>query len=112
MPSRSSAVAARHQADLFPARPDPLGPAAHAVPAAEAPPPPPDFLARLRAELGATLARAEAAEALPWPDLTAATLAELRFRGILHWLPQGEAEALRARFDAAMHRLYAAIGEA
>ncbi len=98
---------ARRQADLFASRKDLFDPA---LPPAE--PPPPDFLARIRTELRATLARAEAADTLPWPDLTAATLAELRFRGILHWLPEEEAAALRARFDTAMHRLYAAAGEA
>jgi hypothetical protein len=104
MPSLSG----RRQADLF----APRGDLFDAPPRGRAEPPPPDFLARIRAELGATLARAEAAEALPWPDLTAATLAELRFRGILHWLPGAEAAELRSRFEAAMRRLYAAAGEA
>ena len=100
-------LAARRQADLFAPRTDLFDPGSR-----PAEPPPPDFLARIRAELRATLALAEAAESLPWADLTAATLAELRFRGILHWLPQGEATELRVRFDAAMNRLYAAAGEA
>lgn len=100
-------LAARRQADLFAPSEDLFDPV---PPPAE--PPPPDFLARIRAELQATLARAEAAEALPWPDLTAATLAELRFQGILHWLPRTEAAELRARFEAAMRRLYAEAGEA
>ena len=75
-------------------------------------PPPADFVARIRAELVATVARAEEAESLPWPDLTAAMLAELRVRGILRWLPDGEAAGLGARFEVAMRRLYAAAGEA
>jgi len=42
-------------------------------------PPPADFVARIRDELTGTLTRVREAEALPWKDLTAATLAELRF---------------------------------
>ncbi len=101
----------RRQADLFTPREDLFDPASSPPAFSQIEPPPPDFLARIRTEIHATLARAEAAEALPWPDLTAAMLAELRFRGILHWLAAEEAAGLRTRFDAAMHRLYAAAGE-
>jgi hypothetical protein len=74
-------------------------------------PPPPDFVERIRAELEATLATARRAELLPWPDLTRATLAELRFNSIAGWLPGEEAAALRAAFDAEMARLYEAEDE-
>ena len=66
----------------------------------------PDFVARIRAELNSTLALVQAAELLPWPDLTRTTLAELRFNSIARWLPQGEAAALCHAFDAEMTRLY------
>lgn len=65
------------------------------------------FVARIRAELEATLATVSAAERLPWPDLTQMTLAELRFRSIVRYLPELEAAALLAAFDAEMDRLYA-----
>ncbi len=71
-------------------------------------PPPADFIQGIRDELLATLARARDAARLPWRDLTAATLAELRFESISNWLPRPEAEALRAAFAAEMERLYAA----
>ena len=72
---------------------------ADAGPLFAAEPPPPDFIARIRDELTATLARAQAAATLPWKDLTAATLAELRFNSIAGWLPDVEANALRAGFQ-------------
>ncbi len=68
--------------------------------------PPPDFIARIRKELEATLLIVRQASALPWPDLTRATLAELRFNSIAGWLPDGEAASLRAVFEAEMTRLY------
>jgi hypothetical protein len=37
-------------------------------------PPPADFIARIRDELTATLARVREAATLPWKDLTAATI--------------------------------------
>ena len=74
-------------------------------------PPPPDFVARIRRELGATLGSVRGAARLPWPDLTQATLAELRFHSIARWLPGGEAAELRAAFEAEMARLYAAEDE-
>lgn len=70
--------------------------------------PPEDFVARIRGELRGTLALVQAAAALPWPDLTRATLEELRFRSVAGWLPAGEAKALRAAFDTEMQRLYEA----
>ena len=68
--------------------------------------PPSEFLARIRDELTGTLARVREAAALPWKDLTAATLAELRFNSIAGWLPQDEASSLRAAFHSEMNRLY------
>jgi hypothetical protein len=70
-------------------------------------PPPADFIARIRDELTATLACVREAAALPWKDLTAATLAELRFNSIAGWLPENEASALRLSFQSEMTRLYA-----
>ena len=46
------------------------------------------------------------AAALPWKDLTAATLAELRFNSIGGWLPEGEASGLRAAFQCEINHLY------
>ncbi|MGH7056135.1 MAG: hypothetical protein ACREFA_20235 [Stellaceae bacterium] len=68
--------------------------------------PPSDFTHRIREELLATLARVREANALPWRDLTVATLAELRFNSIAGWLPDEEAAALRADFQREMRRLY------
>jgi hypothetical protein len=67
---------------------------------------PPEFIARIRGELMETLARVQDAPDLPWRDLTAATLAELRFHSIAGWLPDDEAKALRASFQREMSRLY------
>jgi hypothetical protein len=69
-------------------------------------PPPPDFVTRIRNELTDTLARVRGAAVLPWKDLTAATLAELRFNSIAGWLPEDEASALRAAFQCEINRLY------
>lgn len=71
-------------------------------------PPPTDFVARIRDELNGTLARVRAA-ALPWKDLTQATLAELRFDSIAGWLPEAEAPAFRAEFHRELDRLYALL---
>jgi len=68
--------------------------------------PPAEFVARIRHELEATLCSVRQAETLPWPDLTRATLAELRFHSIAGWLPEEEAAALRAAFETEMVRLY------
>jgi hypothetical protein len=70
-------------------------------------PPPADFIARIRGELTDTLSRVREAAALPWKNLTAATLAELRFNSIAGWLPDHEAGALRVSFQREMNRLYA-----
>jgi len=69
-------------------------------------PPPTDFIARIRGELADTLARVREAAALPWKNLTAATLVELRFNSIAGWLPEDEASALRAAFQREINRLY------
>jgi hypothetical protein len=57
------------------------------------------------------LALVQDAAALPWKDLTQATLAELRFDSIAGWLPATEAAALRAEFHRELDRLYTAYGE-
>jgi hypothetical protein len=85
------------QPDLFQAQADLLEP------------PPADFVARIRGELTGTLARVSEATTLPWRDLTAATLAELRFDSIAGWLPDDEAAALRAEFHRELDRLYALL---
>ena len=72
---------------------------------------PSDFIARIRGELTETLARVRAAAALPWKNLTAATLAELRFNSISGWLPDEEARTLRVSFQREMDRLYAIAEE-
>ena len=69
-------------------------------------PPPPEFIVRIRNELEGTLHAVRTAAMLPWPDLTRATLAELRFHSIARWLPAAEAQGLRAAFEAEMARLY------
>jgi hypothetical protein len=71
-------------------------------------PPPAEFVTRIRSELEETLCLVRGAAALPWPDLTQATLAELRFHSIARWLPEEEAAALRAAFEIEMTRLYQA----
>jgi hypothetical protein len=73
--------------------------------------PPLEFIARIRDELTGTLAWVREAAALPWKDLTAATLAELRFNSIAGWLPDDEASVLRLGFQREMNRLYAAAAE-
>ncbi len=70
-----------------------------------------DLAERVRQELRATLARVQAAETLPWPNLTKTYLAEMRFESIAGWLPGEEAEALKAAFGKEMDRLYRAAGE-
>ena len=71
-------------------------------------PPPADFIARIRNELEDVLRTVREAETLPWPDLTRATLEELRFNATAGWLPADEAAALRTAFEAEMTRLYEA----
>ncbi len=66
-----------------------------------------ELVASTRAELLATLARARAAERLPWPNYTQSTLAEMRFDSISRWLPEDEAAALRDAFATELDRLYA-----
>ena len=66
---------------------------------------PPDFVARIRAELKTTLRSVQEAATLPWPDLTRATLA---FNSISRLLPEAEAAALREASEVEMARLYEA----
>jgi hypothetical protein len=67
---------------------------------------PADFIERIRNELTNTLVMVRRATTLPWKDLTAATLAELRFNSIAGWLPTDEANVLREEFGREMIRLY------
>ena len=90
------------QFELF----SPPQPTANASPPAMPDAVPADFIARIREELEGTLAIVRRAESLPWPDLTRATLAELRFHSIAGWLVECEANMLRAAFEAEMSRLY------
>jgi hypothetical protein len=55
------------------------------------------------------LARVRDASVLPWRDLTQAYLAELRFNSIAGWVPNDEADPLRADFRRELDRLYAAV---
>jgi hypothetical protein len=73
--------------------------------------PPAEFVARIRGELTATLRRVCEAGSLPWKDLTAATLAELRFNSIAGWLPAAEADALRTQFQREIAHLYQMLDE-
>ncbi len=75
-------------------------------------PAPADFMDQVRRELAGTMGLVRGAETLPWKDLTAMTLAELRFRSMAGWLPRAEANALRASFNAEMLRLYKAYDKA
>ena len=63
-------------------------------------PPPPDFIARIRRELESTQRARVTRARMPWRDLTAATLAEMRFNSISDWLPDDEASALRLASNA------------
>ena len=65
------------------------------------------YLARIRADAEALLARVTDAERLPWPDYTQSALAELRFEGLARWLPDAEAAPLRGAFARELDRLYA-----
>lgn len=91
------------QPDLFDRQADHHEPARDAIEGSL----PADFVARIRDELANTLARVREAVALPWSDLTTATLAELRFDSIAGWLPPEEACALRSKFRTELRRLYA-----
>ncbi|MGH7057437.1 MAG: hypothetical protein ACREFZ_06060, partial [Acetobacteraceae bacterium] len=64
------------QKDLFAVDAGEIGPASPSEPI------PADFVERIRQELRTTLASVQAAQALPWPDLTNSYVAELRFESI------------------------------
>jgi hypothetical protein len=70
---------------------------------------PEEYIEGIRRELLATLALVEAASTFPWKDEMAVLLADRRFLSMVNWLPQAEADALRARFNIEMDRLYAAF---
>jgi hypothetical protein len=95
------------QPDLFARGADYLDPACELIEGS----PPADFVGRIRDELANTLARVREAVALPWNDLTTATLAELRFNSIAGWLPPDEANTLRNNFQEELRRLYAVAEE-
>jgi hypothetical protein len=65
--------------------------------------------AYVRLELHRMLAAAQQPGAPPWPDITAATVAELRFNAMAGTLPAEEAAALRAAHDAALDRYYESL---
>ena len=72
-----------------------------------------EFLDRVRAELHATIALVKAAiDTLPWRDLTAATVAEIQFKGMVTRLPAAEAAQLHDAFEAELVRIYAAMDAA
>ena len=113
MRSARNTAAASAQTDLFrPASPQPDlfdgGAEPYDDPKGRA-----ELVTRFRVELADTLARTRAARgALPWANLTAATIAELRFMSISTWLPHDEGEALRVAFQAELTRLYDEIDAA
>ena len=86
-----------------PAQPDLFAAAAPAAAAPQA------ARALVRRELARMLAAAERPDGPPWPDITAATVAELRFNAMAATLPAEEAAALRAAHDAALDRYYASL---
>jgi hypothetical protein len=63
----------------------------------------------VRLELRRMLDAAERVGAPPWPDITAATVAELRFNAMAATLPAEEAATLRAAHDAALDRYYESL---
>lgn len=66
------------------------------------------FMEAIRRDLHALLDKARKAERLPWKDFTASALAEMRFEGLLRWLPEDEAKPLAEEFAAHLDRLYEA----
>lgn len=86
------------QPDLFTSLPREEAAPATARPEAE--------LALIRRDLYPLLEQAERAERLPW-SYTRATVIEIQVEGWAAWLPEAEASAIRARFAAALDRLYA-----
>ncbi|MCX7684496.1 MAG: hypothetical protein N2Z67_04375 [Acetobacteraceae bacterium] len=89
-------------------RESPAQPDLFALAEAEATPGP-GILGLIRQELRRMLAAAEATDRAPFPDITAATVAELRFNAMLASLPAEEAAELRAAHDAALDRYYASL---
>lgn len=78
--------------------------------AAPATAPVPDGIrAFVRLELQRMLEAAERPGASPWQDITAATVAELRFNAMAASLPAEEGAALRAAHDAALDRYYESL---
>jgi hypothetical protein len=63
----------------------------------------------IRLELQRMLAAACTPGRAPWPDITAATVAELRFNAMAERLPPEEAAALRSAHDAALDRYYESL---
>jgi len=86
------------QPDLFASLPRTEAAPAAARPEAE--------LELIRRDLYPLLEQAERAERLPW-SYTRATVIEIQVEGWANWLPEAEAAAVRARFAAALDRLYA-----
>lgn len=67
----------------------------------------PLLLPSIRRELAAMLDTWRGYARLPEGDFTKATVAELRFHSLARALPEAEAAALTAAFDAELDRLYA-----
>ena len=68
-----------------------------------------DFVAGIRKGLLATLAKATAAQEMPWESLTQMMVTELTFDSLTKWLPP--AEAMRADFHVQIVRSYAILDE-
>lgn len=89
-------------------RATPSQPDLFAAPATPAPVPD-GVMGLVRLELQRMLDAAERPGAAPWADITAATVAELRFNAMCAGLPADEAAGLRAAHDAALDRYYESL---
>lgn len=65
------------------------------------------FMEIVHRDLDALMTKARDAEKFPWKDFTQSTLAEMRFEGLLKWLPPEEATRMHDAFAAELDRLYA-----
>ena len=71
-----------------------------------------EYVDDLRRQLHAKLAHVQAAQGLPWRDLTATTLEELSFHSLARsYLPEAESLPLRRAFNKEMRRIYEIIND-
>jgi len=70
------------------------------------------YVEELRGQLHAKLAHVQAAQGLPWRDLTATTLEELSFHSLAKsYLPESESLPLRRAFNREMLRIYEIVND-